>query len=239
MKKLFATFLLIFLTGCTPRSLGEVGPSPSPSPQLKTITVNNQTYSYAYVIIDNLSRLKLLPNHSQKLSSRELIIRHHCQILVNGNFYDKSNQPLGWLVSNNETISKSISSQLFNGYLSISGSQAKISYSLPEHKVDFGLQSGPLLIFDSKPLLLKINQDLPRRRIISAVTENNQLVFIAITSARLSDTPALVNLIADKINQPIQAAINLDGGSASAFITPEVALPESSSIGSFFCYTEL
>lgn len=239
MKKILLICLLV-LSGCTPRSFSEVELSfPSPSPQLVTLTFNQQTYSYAYTIIEDLSRLSLFSNHTEKLSSKELIDRHHCQILVNGNFYDESDRPLGWLVSDGEILSRPIKSALFNGFLSLSTSKVEISSVLPATPVNFGLQSGPLLILDSKPLSLKIKQDEPRRRVIAAMTDKNQLLFITLTSAFLTDTPVLVQTISQDINQPIIAAINLDGGSASAFHTPKISFQEYSYIGSFFCYTKL
>lgn len=234
MKKLIIV-LSLFLTGCTPQKTVPL-PSPSPSSQLATITLNQQTYSYAYTVIDDLSRLKLFSNHSAKLSSQELINRYSCQILVNGNFYDESDRSLGWLVSDSQVLSKPINSTLFNGFLSLSPSKVEISPVIPAFPVVFGLQSGPLLILNSQPLLLKINNDESRRRVVAALTEKHQLVFLIISSPLLADVPALVSAIGRQINQPFVAAINLDGGSASAFITPAVQLKEYSYIGSFFCY---
>jgi hypothetical protein len=94
-------------------------------------------------------------------------------------------------------------------------------------------------MLDSKILRLKINRDEPRRRIVAALSEPNRLIFIAITSALLAETPGVVQAIGQQIQQPLRAAINLDGGSASAFITAAAELPEYSYIGSFFCYTSL
>lgn len=237
MKKIIFVFLIIYILFLVTQKKVEISvPSPLPSPQLTSITVNQQTYSYTYVIIEDLSRLQLFANHSQKSASQDLMKRYSCQILVNGNFYDESDRPLGWLVSDGKTISKPITSALFNGFLSLSTSKVEISNSLPDFPVNVGLQSGPLLILDSKPLLLKINQDESRRRIVAAVNTNQQLMFLAINSVLLADTPAVVSTIGRQINQSILAAVNLDGGSASAFITPQFQLKEYSYIGSFFCY---
>lgn len=218
-----------------------IAPSPSPasSPQLATIEYNQQIYSYAYVVIEDIARLKLFSNHAQKLSSQELINQYGCQILVNGNFYDKADQPLGWLVSEGQEFSPVINSALFNGFLSLSASKVEISNLAPVVPISFGLQSGPLLILDQKILPLKINQDEPRRRVVAAITVNGQLVFLVINSPILAEAPTVVSAIGKKINQPFLAAINLDGGSASAFYSPEIFLKEYSYIGSFFCYTKL
>lgn len=235
MKKIIIIFLLFLLSGCTSKPIPKII-TPSPSPQLESISFNQQIYSYAYIMIEDLSRIHLLANYSEKLPSQDLMKRYGCQILVNGNFYDKSDRPLGWLVSNGQVLSQPIKSALFNGFLSISDSIAEINYVLRTDPVDIGLQSGPLLILDSKPLLLKINQDEPRRRIVAAININQQLMFLAVNSVLLADTPAVISAIGRQVSQPVLAAINLDGGSASAFITPQFQLKEYSYIGSFFCY---
>ncbi|MCX6816901.1 MAG: phosphodiester glycosidase family protein [Candidatus Beckwithbacteria bacterium] len=245
MKKIILVlFLLIFLSACTSSvaptpSRSEVGPLPSPTPALAQFGA----YRYAWVKLDNLTNLRLLPNHAAQASSEDLAKTNHCQVLVNGNFYDKQDKPLGWLVSQGKTLSQPIASSLFNGFLSLSTSKVEISPSVPQGSVDLGLQSGPLLIFDSQPLLLKISQDHPRRRVIAALNDQNQLIFLVITGVDslfsgplLADTPKLVVALGQAINQNLGVALNLDGGSASAFITPEVQLPEYSYIGSFFCY---
>ncbi len=254
MKKIILVLLLLIL-GLTaveffstrpvyPPTL--VSPVPSPPPvldQLEEIIFQGQTYHYAWVKITDLSRLTLLPNHEAQLSSENLAKKYHCQVLVNGNFYDENDRPLGWLVSQGQTLSKPITSSLFNGFFSLSASQAAISLSVPPGIVDLGLQSGPLLILDSKPQLLKINNDQPRRRVIVAINNQNELIFLVITGADsiysgplLADTPNLVAALGQAINQNLVAALNLDGGSASTFHTPTVHLNEYAYIGSFFCY---
>ena len=109
-------------------------------------------------------------------------------------------------------------------------------------RLDFGVKSGPILVYDSKPLKLAIKDDQLRRRIVAALTQDEQLIFLVILSPRsdysgplLADTPQLVLAI----NPKIVSAVNLDGGSASALITPEFNLPEYQPIGGYFCYTGL
>lgn len=247
MKKiilvLFLLVLILTAVGFFPpppvHSPTLVSPSPSPTPDLARFG----DYRYAWVKLDNLANLKLLPNHDAQLSSENLANKYHCQVLVNGNFYDQQDQSLGWLVSQGKTLSPPITSSLFNGYFSLSASKVEISSSVPQGLVNLGLQSGPLLILDSQPLLLKINQDQPRRRVIVALNNQSQLIFLVLTGTDslysgplLADTPKLVLALGQTINQNLVAALNLDGGSASAFHTDTIHLNEYTYIGSFFCY---
>lgn len=247
MKKIIL-ILFILILGLnaveffSPRPVNPPNPAsapPFPSPDLAQLG----DYRYAWVKLDNLAKLKLLPNHNTKASSEDLAKTHHCQVLVNGNFYDANDRPLGWLVSQGQTLSKPIASSLFNGFLSLSTSKVEISPFVPAGSVDLGLQSGPLLILDSQPLLLKINNDQPRRRVIAALNNQSQLIFLVLTGTDsvysgplLADTPNLVVALGRVINQNLSVALNLDGGSASAFHTPAVHLNEYTYIGSFFCY---
>jgi len=255
MKKLliYTLFLFIiasiyFLYDQQSTSLPPVSPSPSPvsTPsildQLDTITYNHQTFHYSLVTIDQLDNLSLLPNYDLQIPSQDLINTHNCKVLVNAGFYDKQNQPLGWLVSNGQTISSPIKSSLFNGFLYLSSQKPAITSDLPTDSVDFGLQSGPLLMQNSKTLPLNINNDQPRRRVIAALSGNNQLIFIVLVSEDsllsgplLADTPAIISNLSQKLEINLTSAINLDGGSASSFFTPDLHLKEYSPIGSFFC----
>ncbi len=222
-------------------------PSSSPNQSISTLEKLNPimfgvtTYYYTSVLLSDLKDLQLLPNFKLKLSSTELVKKHNCSTLVNGGFYSKDYQPLGWLVSDTKQISKPISSLLFNGYLSIKNHQPSIT-TFPPENVLLGLQTGPLLIQNREPLPLKIKDDQHRRRLVAAVTSDKQLLFLAITQndslfqgPLLADTPQIVRAIAAKLNHTIVHAINLDGGSASTFYNSKLHLQEFSPIGSFFC----
>jgi hypothetical protein len=254
MKKLFILIIVIVFafTGFYfyHQQSPVISPNSTPSPKtqsspilekLDTITLNSQTYYFTYTLIDDLTNLKLYPNFKDQLSSVELIEKYHCSILINGGFYSEDFKPLGWLVSNSQQLSSPIKSQLFNGYLSIKNNKTSITSNNLD-AVTLGLQSGPLLIQANQSLNLNIKNDEPRRRLVSALTPSNQLLFIAIIikdslffGPMLADLPGVIEAISRQLQIPITDAINLDGGSASTFYSPSVHLKEFSPIGSFFC----
>jgi len=217
----------------------------SPAPVIDTldkITYQDQVFHFAWVKLDDLTNLHLYPNFQAQSSTQELINQKNCSILINGGFYGQDDQPIGWLVSQGQLISQPVKSRLLNGYLSLINGQATISPVRPQTPVTLGLQSGPLLVFDQKPLILKIKDDQSRRRLIAGQTNNNELIFLAIvgpdslfTGPLLADTPAAVMAIAEKIGETLTTAFNLDGGSASAFYTSDIYLEEFSWIASYFC----
>ena len=253
MKKLaiFITFIILsFAAFYYYQQEPAITKTPLPSPQIKEnlirekldpIIINGTNYYFSYIIIDDLKNLKLFPNFVDQLSTEDLVIKHNCSILVNAGFYSEDFKPLGWLISDQKEISRSIESQLFNGFLSIKDNQLSIS-SFKKDNSRLGLQSGPLLVQNSLSLPLKIKNDEPRRRVIAAQTQDNQLLFMIITASDslfsgplLADTPGVVLAVANKLKKPIIHALNLDGGSASAFYTEKIHLKEFSPIGSFFC----
>jgi len=174
--------------------------------------------------------------------SEQIKVDNSCQILVNGGFYSKENTHLGLFVSNSETLSKSIQSDTLNGFLWIDNGNIFIKDSLPEVTPQIAVQSGPLLMQDGKPLVLDINNDSPNRRIVAATTADNKLVFLAfytdesdLDGPLLGLLPEAVSLFKKQTGINIIDAINLDGGSASFFVTNYVILRELAHVGSYFC----
>lgn len=208
---------------------------------LKTITINNQTYAYDIIKTKGKS-VFLIPNFNEKMSAQSIIDKYQCVHAVNGGFYDTGNNPLGFFVSDSYTH-KQITSALLNGFFIISRDNIPYIYnSLDTNNVRIGLQSGPLLILDSHILPLRIQNDEHARRIVAAVTSDNSIVFIVFYSSELSfdgpvlaELPQYVNALSVKESLGFTNAINLDGGSASAFYSDSLKLSELTSVGSLFC----
>ena len=216
-------------------------PVASPAPAAATVLQEQGGFLYSQVSVADVSRLRLFSNLADQKSATELAAAKNCEVLVNAGFYDTNNRHLGWFLSGGEELSPRQANRLFDGFLSVASGRAEIGFN-PGEAADFGLQSGPVLVFDSKPFQLSIKDDQPRRRVAAALTRDNQLMFLVILSPQsdysgplLADTPKIIAAI----NPQIVSAINLDGGSASAFITPKVNLPEYQPLGGFFCYTKL
>lgn len=216
-------------------------PVASPLPPAAAVLQEQGGFLYSQAGVADFSRLRLFSNLAEQKSAVELAAVKNCEFLVNAGFYDEQDRHLGWFQADGRELSPAQSNRLFDGFLSIDSGRAEIGFS-PREAADFGLQSGPVLVFDAKPLKLTIKDDQPRRRVVAALTRDQQLIFLVILSPQsdysgplLADTPRLVLAI----NRDIVSAVNLDGGSASAFITPEVNLPEYQPLGGFFCYTKL
>lgn len=212
-------------------------PLPAPSPVLFSFG----SYRYAVWVVEETKKLKLFSNLIDKDNSQNLMAKNGCQALFNAGFYDEKDNHLGWFVAEGQEISPAQINRLFNGFLASKHDQISLGFEKPG-SVDWGLQSGPVLVYDGKPLKLTIKDDQPRRRVAAALTQTGRLIFLVILSSEsdysgplLAETPKLLL----GINPEIVAAINLDGGSASAFLSEAVFLPEYQTIGGYFCYTKL
>lgn len=207
----------------------------------KVITFHNEQYAYAYFIVQQTSHLSLLPNFSERVDAETLKATHACTSVINGGFYDKENKPLGLFQTGDTIYGRRLDSALFNGFVweDASGTAVISSEPAPE-PVQFVLQTGPLLLFHELPLPLAIHNDQPARRMVAA--KNSELLFITVykedavfDGPLLGELPKIIEEISQKENLHISAAINLDGGSASAFYSADTRLSELTPVGSVFC----
>jgi uncharacterized protein YigE (DUF2233 family) len=228
----FLAWLLSLFTATTPI----VSPVPSPQPSLMTFG----EFRYASVRVNDFSNLQLFSNLNQREAAVDLSQKKGCEFLTNAGFYDTNNRHLGWFYTQGQEVSQATENRLFDGFLALKDGQANIGFDQFED-VTWGVQTGPVLVYEGRPLKLSIRDDQPRRRVVAAINSDNELSFMIILSPEsdyagplLGELPQLVK----SINPEAVKAINLDGGSASAFLNKEISLKEYSPIGGYFCYTE-
>lgn len=210
---------------------------------MKEITFKGEKFLFLEEKIENINNLRLIPNFEEKTSSAELLVKNNCRFLISGGFYDQEDRPLGWFFTQEKLSRKEIKSSLLNGFFFYNQQEGIIINSaLPKNPVVWGLQTGPLLILEGKPLSLKMAKDEPARRMVAVLGQNDELFFLVITGSNslaggplLADLPLVVQEIGRLLKNDFKAAINLDGGTASAFINGEKTIKEYTRIGSFFC----
>lgn len=198
-------------------------------------------YAVEIVEVADSAKLELIPNYQERLPAKTLMEQNGCVAGINGGFYDKANEPLGLLTIKGQTEKKSLESKLFNGYVWTSVNKMGIDWGLPMEKIIDAMQTGPMLINEGRTLELKLTDDKGARRMI-ALIDGEKMRFMTIYTKNspldgplLSDLPSLVFDVVTQKEWPITNAINLDGGSASAFYSPTVSLVEFSPVGSWWC----
>jgi uncharacterized protein YigE (DUF2233 family) len=216
--------------------------TPTPVTKEKYITYNNETYAYAY--FQGLPKqLMLIPNFEDRLASHTIADLRSCVSSTNGSFYDTENRPLGYFKTDNETIRGPVQNALLNGFFSVDSQDiARIDFEEPTENSRIILQAGPMLIAESNPLPLRIKNDEHARRMVAAISTSGKVVFFTLYTSEntfegplLGDTPEIVQRIDKEESLSIISAINLDGGSASTFLTTELTLQEFTPVGSIFC----
>jgi exopolysaccharide biosynthesis protein len=214
-----------------------------PSPTEKIISVNSD--NYAYTIIGPVSPLSisLIGNLPKKQMTKELLQSNNCNQLVNGGFYDTNDHYLGLFETDGIVHSEQSRNSLLNGlFWTTTEGKTGIGTMLPDTNLIFALQTGPTLIENGLPRVLRITNDESARRMIAGVTKENTIFFIALydtdsiySGPLLGSVPKLVDTISKKEKLGITDAINLDGGNHSAMITKERQITEFSPVGSGFC----
>ncbi|KKR71291.1 MAG: hypothetical protein UU14_C0031G0003 [Candidatus Roizmanbacteria bacterium GW2011_GWB1_40_7] len=187
--------------------------------------------------------VKLYSNLKEQHLSEQIKVDKSCSVLVNGGFYSEENTHLGLFVSNFEVISKFSQSATRNGFLWIDSSDnVKIGADFPSTIPRLGLQSGPLLKLNREPLALAIKNDEPKRRIVAGVALDNNLIFLVFyrdsaeyEGPMLEKLPEIIDLFKKQTGIDIVDAVNLDGGSASVFVSNYDSLRELTIVGSYFC----
>jgi len=221
----------------------ELEPTPVPTlDKMKTLSLTDGKYRYAWLLVENINKLRLAANFEEALGSENLIRRDECVVLVNGGFYNTNDSPIGWFYAMGEEISESEANNLFNGYISVASDSAVIAATREENNLVSGLQSGPLLAEGGQFKALSINNDERRRRVVAVTGDSGEVYFGVVTGANslfegplLGDLSRVVEAITKQEGVSVEGAINLDGGSASAFYDGDIYIRETSYIGSYFC----
>lgn len=226
----------------TPDGYRSPTPTDTPSTSVSKQSTEVGNYTANWISVTNASQIKLYSNLSEGLTSKEAADKYSCGKLVNAGFYTKESTHLGLFKTDGQTISNSAQSTLLNGFFYVDQySTANISKETPPASAPTILQSGPVLLFTSqKESVVSKTNEQARRMVVG--TGQKGIYFIVFYSSdsvfegpTLSELPEVVANLDKKASLELEYALNLDGGTASAFLTPDTILPELTPIGGFFC----
>jgi exopolysaccharide biosynthesis protein len=145
--------------------------------------------------------------------------RDKCVCGVNGGYFDTEFKPIGLRVADGTTVSPSRRARLITGILLQSDrgiAVVRVSEFSRTKKIVAAIQSGPFLVEGSKRIRGLNDSQLARRTFAGLTT--NGCAFLGVCSdvslAELANILATTPIVADS---KIRRAMNLDGGSSSAF----------------------
>ena len=134
---------------------------------------------------------------------------------VNGGYFDPQNAPVGLLIADGKPIAPLRKARLLSGILVVTKTRVELlrsgEYS-PRKNTVAAVQCGPFLVDGGKPVA-GLNATRPARRtfVLTTGADRGAIGFCsAVTLAQLGDILATAEL-------KVQRALNLDGGSSSAF----------------------
>jgi exopolysaccharide biosynthesis protein len=138
---------------------------------------------------------------------------------VNGGYFDPEDAPVGLLVSDGRVLAPLRKAKLLSGVLTVGASRVDIvraSRFTMSTRIESAVQCGPLLVERSEPIV-GLDDTRKARRTFAGVDGKGRVtlgVCSAVSLAQLGQILALPEA-AGKIR--ITRALNLDGGSSSAF----------------------
>jgi hypothetical protein len=211
---------------------------------LKPLTTSLGKFRTAWEVIPSDAVIRVGINQELLYSSQQLMDQNACRVLTSAAFYDKNNQPLGLLQDNEATLSAWRENELFHGLVGVDlvDGAYSISSDATGRRWKWAVQAGPIVWQDEGPVHFPLSADQSARRVVAGVTADNQLVLLSIMAEDslylgplLGDLPNLLGEWQTATGVVLKSALNLDGGTASAFLSPTLKLRELKPIGSYIC----
>lgn len=199
------------------------------------VTVSENRNGYEQIVLNEKQSVFLIPNFSEKYSLSKIVEDNKCNYAINAGFYDQKGEALGLFKIGNKKISDIHSPVTLNGYVSKTNKDILITGEVVENP-DWIFQTGPILWQNEKPKIIKMTTDkLAKRSAVVRDTAGNVRFIHFYDLVYLADLPDILKKWATDNNFLLSSAINLDGGGASGFFSPEKTVDEIEPVGAVLC----
>ena len=163
--------------------------------------------------------LRVLQNEGGAESLGEMMRHEKCLAGVNGGYFNENFAPLGLRIANGQMIAPLQRARLITGVLVASPRGVQIVRSREFSRrlgVTAAIQCGPFLVDRGQPISGLNDSRLARRTFTATTSSSRALVGVCseVSLAELAKILATTSLAEDL---KIECALNLDGGSSSAF----------------------
>ncbi len=149
----------------------------------------------------------------------EVMARTTASAGVNGGYFDPEDAPVGLLVSEGRILAPLRKAKLLSGVLTATASHVDVvraSRFEMSTKIKSALQCGPLLVERSAPVA-GLNDTRKARRTFAGVDEKGRATLGVCSAVSLAQLGQILSLKEGAGKIRITRALNLDGGSSSAF----------------------
>lgn len=185
---------------------------------LENVNGNKSAVAEVAIFSAKSCALRVIDNSSGETLS-DTMSREKCVVGVNGGFFKPDFTPVGLLISDGKLIAPLHPGRLMTGILSASAHEVRIQrlreFSQRE-KMDAAVQSGPFLVDHHEPVR-GLNDSHVARRTFVATGTNDRAVLGTCSEVSLAELAAILTTTRLADDLKIQRALNLDGGSSSAF----------------------
>ncbi len=137
---------------------------------------------------------------------------------VNGGYFDPQDAPVGLLVREGKVVAPLRKARLLSGVVSVARGRLRLQRTAEysSKRVKEALQCGPFLVERNRPVAgLKKERDA--RRTFVAIDKTNTAAIGFCSSVSLADLAEILSAISASQALKVERALNLDGGSSSAF----------------------
>jgi exopolysaccharide biosynthesis protein len=142
-----------------------------------------------------------------------------CLCGVNGGYFDTQFKPIGLRIADGKTFSPLRRARLITGILLESNRRIdviRVSEFSTTGKIVAAVQAGPFLVEGSKPIR-GLNDSQQARRTFAALAGNDLGILGICSNVSLAELANVLATVAVAENSKVRRAMNLDGGSSSAF----------------------
>ena len=228
MRKLSAAIFVLFLVSTAKAQWKQISTQSESSPArglehryiVAEDSVAGDRASLELAIFSAKScRLRVIDQSTEpRLDLEEVMNRGGFLAGVNGGYFDPNYKPIGLLVVDGMMIAPLQKARLLSGVLSASAKKVQISrvaeFSMAQ-KPEAAVESGPMLV-DLGKSVRGLESTRPARRTFVAIGAGDKVALGFCSDVTLAD---LSNILSTTLTPDfkIQRALNLDGGSSSAF----------------------
>jgi exopolysaccharide biosynthesis protein len=163
--------------------------------------------------------LRVIDNPGGQDNLAAVLRRENCLAGVNGGYFDPENKPVGFLISDGKLIAPLRKARLLSGVISVSNGRMQLlrvaEYS-PKQKAAAALQCGPFLVDRGQPVP-GLNDTRPARRTFIVTGGSDRAAIGLCSDVTLAQLGKILATPGIAPELKVQRALNLDGGSSSAF----------------------
>jgi exopolysaccharide biosynthesis protein len=163
--------------------------------------------------------LRVIDNPTGEDNLATVMKREHCFAGVNGGYFDPVDAPLGLLISDGKLIAPLRKARLLSGVMIVSNGRVQLlrfaEYS-SRRNATAALQCGPFLVDRGRPVA-GLDDKRPARRSFIVTGGSDRAAIGYCSEATLAQLGKILAATGLAPELKVQRALNLDGGSSSAF----------------------